>query len=41
MSAVIHHLSQVEYFDWSELADFDESQKARAIRLTPRSHPVR
>ena len=33
MSAVTHHLPQVEYFDWSELADFDESQKQRAIRL--------
>ena len=33
MSAVTHHLPQVEYFDWSEFADFDESQKARAIRL--------
>ena len=33
MSAVTHHRPQVEYFDWSEFADFDESQKARAIRL--------
>ena len=33
MSAVTHHLPQVEYFDWSEFADFDESQKARAIEL--------
>ena len=33
MSAVTHHLPQVGYFDWSEFADFDERQKARAIRL--------
>ena len=33
MSAVTHHLPQVEYFDWSEFQDFDESQKQRAIRL--------
>ena len=33
MSAVTHHLPQVEYFDWSEWADFDESQKQRAIKL--------
>ena len=33
MSGVTHHLPNVEYFDWSEFADFDESQKARALRL--------
>ena len=33
MSAVTHHRPQVEYFDWSEFQDFDESQKQRAIRL--------
>ncbi|MDE2812816.1 MAG: hypothetical protein OXM01_07330 [Gemmatimonadota bacterium] len=26
-------MPQVEYFDWSELADFDESHRARTIRL--------
>ena len=33
LSAVTHHLPKVEPIDWSEFADFDESQKARAIRL--------
>lgn len=33
MSAVTHHLSKVAYFDWSEFADFDASQKAQAVKM--------
>ena len=33
MSAVTEHLPKVEYFDWSEFADFHECHKAQAIRL--------
>lgn len=33
MSAVTEHLPKVGYFDWSEFADFDVSQKAEAVKM--------
>ena len=39
MSAVTHHLPQVEYFDWSEFSDFDASQKAQAVQLLREAKP--